>query len=144
MRKSYANSWSLKLTLTLLTMPHPTNPKCNSNMTKLASFQRTGPQHHPNDAMFTNTLYIRLGKLTSRRLVLSAYKLGSWSAFHVQFWTSRLPKAEWQSNTQQHNNCFMALCPGLPGWAGTRRNTHPPTILLIIQSLSASSIYHDP
>jgi len=34
-------------------------------------------------------------------------------------------------------------CPGLPGWAGTRRNTHPPTIL-IIQSLSASSIYRDP
>jgi len=47
---------------------------------------------------------------------------------------------------QQHNNnnCFMALCPGLPGWAGTWRNTHPPTILIIIQSLSASSIYHDP
>jgi len=38
----------------------------------------------------------------------------------------------------------MALCPGLPGWAGTRRNTHPPTILIIIQCLSASSIYHDP
>jgi len=30
------------------------------------------------------------------------------------------------------------------GWAGTRRNIHPPTILIIIQSLSASSIYHDP
>jgi len=24
-------------------------------------------------------------------------------------------------------NRFMALCPGLPGWAGTRRNTHPLT-----------------
>jgi len=44
---------------------------------------------------------------------------------------------------QQHNNRFMALCPGLPGWAGTRRNTHPPTILIIIHSLSASSIYLD-
>ena len=43
-----------------------------------------------------------------------------------------------------NNNHFMAICPGLPGWAGTRRNTHPPTILTIIQSLSASSIYHDP
>jgi len=42
------------------------------------------------------------------------------------------------------NNRFMALCPGLPGWAGTRRNTHPPTILIIIQSLSACCIYHDP
>jgi len=47
---------------------------------------------------------------------------------------------------QQHNNnnCFTALCPGLPMWAGTRRNIHPPTILIIIRSLSASSIYHDP
>ena len=24
-------------------------------------------------------------------------------------------------------NRFTALCPGLPGWAGTRRNTHPLT-----------------
>ena len=43
-----------------------------------------------------------------------------------------------------NNDRFTALCPGLPGWASTRRNTHPPTILMIIQSLSASSIYHDP
>ena len=43
-----------------------------------------------------------------------------------------------------NNNHFTALCPGLPGWASTRRNTHPPTILSIIQSLSAPSIYHDP
>jgi len=42
------------------------------------------------------------------------------------------------------SNRFTALCPGLPGWAGTRRNIHPPTILIIIQSLSASSIYYDP
>jgi len=39
---------------------------------------------------------------------------------------------------------FTAFCPALPGWAGTRRNTHPPTILIIIQSLSVSSIYHNP
>jgi len=43
-----------------------------------------------------------------------------------------------------NNNHFTALCPGLPGWAGTRRNFHPPTTLIIIQSLSASSIYYDP
>jgi len=24
-------------------------------------------------------------------------------------------------------NRFTALCPGLPGWAGTRRNIHPLT-----------------
>jgi len=33
-----------------------------------------------------------------------------------------------------NNNRFMALCPGLPGWAGNRRNTHPP-------SCSSSNLY---
>jgi len=28
-----------------------------------------------------------------------------------------------------YNNRITTLCPGLPRWAGTRRNTHPPTIL---------------
>jgi len=28
-----------------------------------------------------------------------------------------------------NNNRFMARCPGLTGWASTRRNIHPPTIL---------------
>jgi len=37
---------------------------------------------------------------------------------------------------QQEQQPFYGLCPGLPGWASTRRNTHPPTILIIIQSLS--------
>jgi len=31
----------------------------------------------------------------------------------------------------------MALCPGLPGWAGTRRNTHPPSW----SGWSSSSLY---
>jgi len=31
-----------------------------------------------------------------------------------------------------------------PGELVPEKNTHPPTILIIIQSLSASSIYHDP
>jgi len=48
------------------------------------------------------------------------------------------------NNNNNNNNRFTALCPGLPGWAGTRRNIHPPTtILIIIQSLSASSIYYE-
>ena len=33
------------------------------------------------------------------------------------------------THTHTHND-FMALCPGLRGWAGSRRNTHPPTILI--------------
>jgi len=38
-------------------------------------------------------------------------------------------------NNNNNNNRFTALCPGLSGWAGTRRNTHPPTILIIIHNL---------
>jgi len=45
--------------------------------------------------------------------------------------------------TNNNNNRFMVLCLGLPGWAGTRRNIHPPTILIIIPSLSASSMYYN-
>ena len=38
---------------------------------------------------------------------------------------------------------FMALCLGLPGWAGTKRNIHPLTSILIINHpLSVSSIYN--
>jgi len=33
------------------------------------------------------------------------------------------------NNNNNNNNRFAALCPGLPGLAGTRRNTHPPTIM---------------
>jgi len=32
------------------------------------------------------------------------------------------------NTTTQQQPFFTALYPGLPGWAGTRRNTHPPTI----------------
>jgi len=30
-------------------------------------------------------------------------------------------------HNNNNNNRFTALCQGLPGWAGTRRNTHPPS-----------------
>ena len=37
------------------------------------------------------------------------------------------------STTHTHTHSrFTALCPGLPGWAGTRRNIHPLTPLLLI------------
>ena len=39
----------------------------------------------------------------------------------------------------------MALCPGLHEWAGTRKNIHPLTPIVVInRPLSASSIYYDP
>jgi len=46
-------------------------------------------------------------------------------------------------NIQQQQS-FHGSLSGTTGWAGTTRNIHPPTILIIIQSLSASSIYYDP
>jgi len=43
-----------------------------------------------------------------------------------------------------HTHCrFTAHCPGLPGWAGTRRGIHPLTHEIILRPLSASSICHD-
>ena len=78
--------------------------------------------------------------VAKRRHWLSEKMYGIWGEGSIP---RGRPKRTWRDNSN-NNNRFMALCPGLPGWAGTRRNTHPPTILIIIQSLSASSIYHDP
>ena len=40
---------------------------------------------------------------------------------------------------------LCGFCPGQPGWAGTRRNIHPLTPIVVINHpLSASSIYYDP
>jgi len=35
------------------------------------------------------------------------------------------------SDIDNNNNRFTALCLELPGWAGTRRIIHPPTILTL-------------
>jgi len=44
-----------------------------------------------------------------------------------------------------NNNYFTTLCLGPPEWAGTRRNIHPLTPILIINHLlSVSSIYYNP
>ena len=43
------------------------------------------------------------------------------------------------------HNRLTVHCPRLPEWAGTRRNSHLLTAILIIRNpLSTSSIYHDP
>jgi len=47
------------------------------------------------------------------------------------------------TRTLTHNR-LTAVCPGLPGWAGTRRNIHPLTPILIIRHpLSTLSSYYD-
>jgi len=49
------------------------------------------------------------------------------------------PKDNEQQQQQQQQQSFYGPLSGLPGWASTRRNIYPPTILIIIQSLSAWS-----
>ena len=51
---------------------------------------------------------------------------------------------QWGLHTHTHKRS-VAVCPGLPGWASTRRNIHPLTPNLIIKHpLSASSINYNP
>ena len=53
-------------------------------------------------------MYCYLG--LSLRPIVSHWKT-SFQCFSVQYY--------------YYYNCFMAVCPGLPGWAGTRRIIHP-------------------
>jgi len=53
----------------------------------------------------------------------------------------------WCNNTHTHTavSRLYRFCPRQPGWAGTRRNIHPLTPIVVINHpLSASSIYYDP
>ena len=48
------------------------------------------------------------------------------------------------SSLTHTHKCLTALCPGQPRWAGTTRNIHPHTHILIIKHpLSTSAIYYD-
>jgi len=54
-----------------------------------------------------------------------------------------------QSRTSPHTHTrtqpFNGPCPGLPGWAGTRRNIHPLTPIFVTRHpLWTSSVYYDP
>ena len=52
-----------------------------------------------------------------------------------------------RTHTHAHTTILWlsGFCLGLPGWAGTRRNIHPLTPVMVINHLlSASSIYYDP
>ena len=56
-----------------------------------------------------------------------------------------LPLVHWYWNSNNNNNHWTAVCSGQPGKAGTRRNIHPLTPILIIRHpLSTSSIYNGP
>jgi len=96
-----------------------------STFTVLSTWQRVIARVHTVDLMNTDSAPHGCQKLRLSQLT----------------WAMTLPIDCYNNNK---NDRFTALCPRLPGWAGTRRNIHPPTILIIIQSLSASSVYHDP
>ena len=74
------------------------------------------------------------------KMVLNTSAMSSYAVF--------IQCTRWQAKLsllcRYNNNHFTALCLGLPGWAGTRSNIHPRTILIIIQPLSDASIYYDP
>ena len=62
----------------------------------------------------------------------------------TKFFTGRMP---FLPPNQQHQSTEgkSKHCSGLSGWAGTRRNIHPLTpIVIITHPLSASSIYCNP
>jgi len=65
---------------------------------------------------------------------------------HDSFTYTEWNLTQWKSitvNGWHYYNRFTALCLEVHGWADTRRNIHPLAILIIIQPLSTSSIYHD-
>jgi len=74
---------------------------------------------------------------TFKALVPTSGLASSFLHLSLHCWSKgrQTPHADYAMPVQQHNNNhFTALCLGLPGWAGTRRNTHPPAILIITQS----------
>ena len=52
----------------------------------------------------------------------------------------------WLNSLTHTTICWLSgLCPAQPRWAGTRRNIHPLTPIVVInRPLSASSIYYNP
>jgi len=60
-------------------------------------------------------------------------------------WMPFLPPNQQRQSTETTTTTVLRfVCDYRIEPVPTRRNTHPPTILTIIQSLSASSIYHEP
>jgi len=58
-------------------------------------------------------------------------------------WLKTLNHPQWKQPTTILR--LSVLCPGKPGWAGTRRNIYPLTPIVVINhTLSASSIFCDP
>ena len=63
-------------------------------------------------------------------------------ANHLHFTPDRSACMHARTHTLYYSSGF---CPGLPGLAGTRRNIHPFTpIMVISHPLSSSSIYYNP
>jgi len=75
---------------------------------------------------------VRVGEWSTRVSMTDSFHTRT-SATSVRSLVVGVERIRSTTTTTTH---FMAICPGLPRWAGTRSNTHPPTVLIIIQSLS--------
>ena len=74
-------------------------------------------------------------------------KKGEWRWFEHVKYTDDTHWIKHCAVREHTHNRFTALwiCPGQPGSAGTRRNIHPLSpIVVISHPLSASSVYYDP
>ena len=104
--------------------------------------------------MCCNSCYWSLVCMLSLRIFITfrqSYRLGSLCPNGIVEWSKEQYcdyHAEWNdiNNTHTHtHNHLTFFGPGLPGWASTRRNTHPLTPILVIgHPLSTYSIYYDP
>jgi len=107
------------------------------------------PNRSPFMSRFVAVVCIRTGRPVATVRKLRDISQGRWAAWKL-YWRftaefddetvvkidHHLAVLQWYSDSDNNNDDdhFVALCPGLPGWAGTRRNTHPATILIIIES----------
>jgi len=111
----------------------PVSCCCNSSV-----HCSTGPQQNVDDDYCVSCVS---GKGSRRGGLQGIHILGA-----PTFFLNRGPAwSKFGPGCYYTHNYLIALCPGLPRWAGTRRNIHPLTLILVIRhALSTSSIYCDP
>ena len=94
----------------------------------------------PRRTELVHILHLDVNRLTATQVITTNDDGGC----RRQCSQTSLSGSHTHTHTHTHNR-LTAFCPGLPGQAGTRRNTHPLTPILIIgHPLSTSSIHYDP
>ena len=89
-------------------------------------------------------------RMKSTGLIYGLQNVDDWRQCYVKLWQlihNDILLYFLSAHTHTHTTVLQlcGICPRQPGWAGTRRNIHPLThIMVISHPLSASSIYYDP